>query len=252
MPNSDPGQRVSWYGLVRQYLEEKGIAWTTWDYTGGFGLFEKGGNALFEHDLNVPLLEALDFNVPQQTEYIPRPDTEGFDLYTDYLGPNVAESSSAGGGTIDYYCATDPVQGQYCIYWTGSGQYSQIGFNFKPDKDLSTLVRQGYAVDFWIRGDSPGSKLDIRFVDTKTGPADHPWRMRMKIDQGRAAWDGAWHHVRIPLADFREHGSWDNGWFNPQGLFDWTAVDRFEIVSEYHALEGMQFWFDDIRVVGPH
>ena len=64
MPNSDPGQRVNWYRLVREYLEEKGIAWTTWDYTGGFGLFETGGNDLFEHDLNIPLLEALDFNVP--------------------------------------------------------------------------------------------------------------------------------------------------------------------------------------------
>jgi hypothetical protein len=51
------------------------------------------------------------------------------------------------------------------------------------------------------------------------------------------------------LNNFREHGSWDNRWFNPQGLFDWTAVDRFEIVSEYHALKGIQFWFDDIRVV---
>ena len=54
----------------------------------------------------------------------------------------------------------------------------------------------------------------------------------MRIDEGRAAWDGTWHHVRVPLADFREHGSWDNGWFNPQGLFDWTGVDRFEIVSD--------------------
>ncbi len=246
--NSDSGQRVNWYGLVRKYLEEKGIAWTTWDYTGGFGLFEKGGNDLFEHDLNVPLLEVLDFNVPQQTEYVPTPDSEGFDIYTDYLGPHLAESSSVGGGTLDYYCATHPSQGQYCIYWTGSGQYSQIGFNFKPDKDLSTLVKQGYCVDVWIRGDSPGAKLDIRFVDTKTGPDDHPWRMRATIDQTRLAWDSAWHHVRIRLADFKEHGSWDNGWFNPQGKFDWTAVDRFEIVSEHHSLQGMQFWFDENRV----
>jgi len=251
IPNSDPGQRVDWYRLVREYLEEKGIAWTTWDYTGGFGLFEAGGNDLFEHDLNVPLLGALDFNVPEQTEYIPKPDSEGFDLYTDYMAPHVAESSSAGEGTLDYYSGADPVQGPYCIYWTGSSQYAQIGFNFKPDKDLSTLVTQGYSVDLWIRGDSPGSRLDVRFVDTKTGADDHPWRMRMRIDEGRVAWDGTWHHVRIPLADFREHGSWDNGWFNPQGLFDWTAVDRFEIVSEYHALKGIQFWFDDIRVMKP-
>jgi hypothetical protein len=27
-----------------------------------------------------------------------------------------------------------------------------------------------------------------------------------------------------------------------------VAVDRFEIVWEYHDFAGMQFWFDDIRV----
>ena len=64
MPNSDPEQRVNWYRLVREYLEEKGIAWTIWDYTGGFGLFKPGGNNLFEHDLNIPLVEALEFNAP--------------------------------------------------------------------------------------------------------------------------------------------------------------------------------------------
>ena len=39
--------------------------------------------------------------------------------------------------------------------------------------------------------------------------------------------------------------------FYPQGVFNWAAVDRFEIVSEYHDFVGMQFWFDDIRVTKP-
>jgi len=251
MPNSDPAQRVAWYRLVREALEERGIAWTTWDYTGGFGLFEAGGNDLFEHDLNGPLVAALDFNCPAQTDYVLEPDSAGFALYTDYVAPHCVASSSVGDGTLDYYHGAGPAQGKYCIHWTGSGQYHQVGFNFTPDKDLSVLVRQGYAVELWARGDSPGSRLDLRFVDTKTGPDDHPWRIRVRLDQARSAWDGAWHRVRIPLADFTEHGSWDNGWFNPQGRFDWTAVDRFEIASEYHSLDGMQFWFDQIQVAGP-
>jgi hypothetical protein len=54
------------------------------------------------------------------------------------------------------------------------------------------------------------------------------------------------------LDDFTEQGSWDNNaWYNPQGLFDWSAVDRFEIVSEQHALTGMTFGFDEIRVLAP-
>src|SRR5512145_2322211 len=69
IPNSDPDDRVYWYGIVRQYLEEKGISWTTWDYQGGFGLFNKGSNQLFGHDLNTPLLGALGFIVPAQTPF---------------------------------------------------------------------------------------------------------------------------------------------------------------------------------------
>ena len=75
--------------------------------------------------------------------------------------------------------------------------------------------------------------------------------MGAAVDEKMAAWDGRWHHVQIPLKDFAERGSWDNGWFNPRGVFDWAAVDRFEIVSEYHDFVGMQFWFDALRITDP-
>ena len=57
--------------------------------------------------------------------------------------------------------------------------------------------------------------------------------------------------MHIPLRDFAEHGAWENEWFNPIGAFDWQAVDRFDIVAEHHALDGIQFWFDELRIVGP-
>ena len=65
--NSDPADRAYWYSVVSRYLEENGISWTTWDYRGGFGLFNKGSKLDFNHDLNIPLLRALGFNVPPQT-----------------------------------------------------------------------------------------------------------------------------------------------------------------------------------------
>ena len=46
IPNSDNADLVYWYNVVRSYLEQKGIAWTIWDYTGGFGLFEAGTKEL--------------------------------------------------------------------------------------------------------------------------------------------------------------------------------------------------------------
>ncbi|MBN2411018.1 cellulase family glycosylhydrolase [candidate division KSB1 bacterium] len=252
IPNSNNDDRVYWYEIVRNYLEEKGIAWTIWDYTGGFGLFEAGSNEMFDYDLNISLVEALGLAVPPQKEFVLQPDTTGFDMYLDYIGRNISESSWASQGIIDFYSEDGPVIGKYCIHWSGVDQYQHIGFDFKPNKDLTTLLKQGYAIDFWLRGDTPGTSFDIRFIDTKTGdPDDHPWRMRYTIDEKVAAWNWKWHHIQIPLDEFTEHGSWDNGWYNPVGDYDWAAVDRFEIVSEHGNLEGVSFQFDNIRIVDP-
>ncbi len=252
IPNAKNLDRIVWYDIVRRYLEEKGIAWTIWGYTGGFGLFEAGTNELFDYDLNVLLLQSLGLNVPPQKEFNLKPDSTGFGLYLDYIGPNILESSGTAGGVIDYYSEDDPVSGQYCIYWTEAGQYEQVGFDFKPNKDLSFLKEKEYAIDFWVRCLGQNAKIDIRFIDTKTNvPTDHPWRMKYTLDRSIGRWDGTWHRLRIPLKNFIEGGSWDNGWFNPQNSFDWTAIDRFEFVSEHHDLKGIRFWIDDLRVVSP-
>jgi len=90
----------------------------------------------------------------------------------------------------------------------------------------------------------------VRFVDTKTDdPADHPWRMRQVISTNIAPRDGQWHHVRLPLQDLTEQGSWDNEtWYNPQGDFDWAAIDALVFDAQQGNLQGVQLWFDDIRI----
>src|SRR5690554_59447 len=62
--------------------------------------------------------------------------------------------------------------------------------------------------------------------------------------------NGTW--VAIPLSLFTEQGAWDNEWYQPQGDFDWTKVDQFQIVAEHHSLEGRNFWFDEIQIVDPN
>ncbi len=250
IPNSDNAQRVAWYEEVSRYLNEKEIAWTIWDYKGGFGLFEKNSNELFEYDLNVPLLEALAFKVPEQKEFVKKPEKTGFILYDDYMGEGISEASSAGSGTLDYYAKTEPQAGTHCIYWTGVGQYDPIGFDFVPNLDLSLLKANDFVLDFWVRGTSPTAKFDIRFVDTKENEADHSWRMSVTIDQSVAPFDGTWQHVMVPLADMVETGAWDGEWFNPEGKFDWRSIDRLEIVPEHQPLEGIEFWFDNLQLAG--
>jgi endoglucanase len=107
-----------------------------------------------------------------------------------------------------------------------------------------------YQLEFWVMGNLPGVKFDVRFIDTKTGDTDHPWRMGKTIDNSFAAWDGVWHKVTIPLSQLEEKGSWDNGWFNPEGKFNWKAIDRFEIVAEHQSLIGGNFHFDDVKITG--
>jgi endoglucanase len=248
IPNSRNEHRIYWYYVVRKYLEEHGIPWTTWDYHGGFGLFEAGAGGMFEHDLNTSLLDTLGLTVPAQTEFVRKPDSTGFMLYTDYIGNRIYESSY-GSGTLRYYAEDAPNNGKYCIYWTNAARYNTIGFDFSPDKDLSVLANEGYALDFMVRGNVPSTSFDIRFVDTKTtDPGDHPWRRSVTIDQTRCSFDNRWHHVHIPLSAFQETGAWDNAWFGPQGEFDWMQTDRFEIVSEQQDMIGKNLWFDNIHV----
>jgi len=250
IPNSPHADRVYWYDVVRKYLEEKGIPWTTWDYQGGFGLFEKGSNELFDYDLDTEILKSLNFNIPAQSELVITLETKPIDIYTDYIGQSVFESGSAGNGTIDYYSSGSQT-GKYSIYWTGSDRYSGPGFDFKPDKDFSKLVTNNYELDFWVKGDSPGTKFQVRFVDSKSAVAgDHPWRISYDIDQTKVTWNGTWQHLKIPLKSFTETGSWDNAWFPQEGKFDWKAVDRLEIISEFNALGTQKIWFDEIRING--
>lgn len=248
IPNSIDADRSFWYNTVKQYFESKNIPWTTWDYQGGFGLFKRNSNELFDHDLNVTLLQSLGLNIPPQTPFTISPETKGFYIYTDYIG-NLIYNGSYSAGRINFYSTDLPNNGIFNISWQGFSQYNAIVFNFKPYKDLTRLFSEGYAIDFMVRGNKPDIKFDIRFVDTKTDPQDHPWRMGIAIDGTVAEWDRKWHHVHIPLSGLSEKGSWDNNtWYNPEGKFDWSAVEKFEITSEYQVSAGQYVWFDNIHI----
>jgi len=250
IPNSDNQSRVNWYDGVAGYLSEQNISWTIWDYRGGFGVYEEGGNDLFNHDLNIPLLEVLGFNTPEQTDFIIQTDTTAFEIYSDFTNQGIRTANNLNAGTLDMFNTQFVIDGDYSIYWTGSNQYEHVGFDFVPNKDLSQLVSDGYELVFYVRGEVPTS-FDVRFIDTKTSEdGDRPWRMNKKITENDLSWDGSWEEVRIPLNIITEMGSWDeNEWFNPQGDFDWAAVDVFQFVSEDGPMGEAEVWLDEIGIV---
>ena len=58
-------QRVNWYRIVAGLLAQRGIARTSWDYFGGFGVFHRvprGVRPQFPQDLNRELLSAMGLN----------------------------------------------------------------------------------------------------------------------------------------------------------------------------------------------
>lgn len=250
IPNSDNQTRVNWYDVVASYMSEHNVSWTIWDYRGGFGVYEQGGNDLFDHDLNIPLLEVLGLNIPEQTEFIVQSDSIAFDIYSDFTAQGIRGANNVNNGTLELYNADGALDGDYSIYWAGSSQYEHIGFDFAPNKDLTRLVSEGYELVMYTRGTDPFS-FDIRFIDTKTGEeGDRPWRMNQRIETGDLIWDGEWEEIRIPLSSFTEMGSWDeNQWFNPQGDYDWSAVDVFQLVEETGSMGNSEIWIDAIGIV---
>jgi endoglucanase len=251
--HSTSADRAAWLAVVRGYLEEKGMAWTLWEYNGGFGLFEPGTAGNVETDVDTAEAAALGLTPPAQREPVSEPDTVGFTIYDDFIGYGILDAGWHSAGMADLYSADDPRDGVYCLRISDFEQYGTVSFRFSPARDLSILADRGFVLDLWVRCASVDAKMDIRFEDTKTAdPDDHPWRMRTTLDGSTEERDGEWHRLVVPLADFTEHGSWDNDqWYNPQGLFDWAAVDRLSIVAEYGPLDGVEFYFDDIRISDP-
>ncbi|NQV42366.1 MAG: cellulase family glycosylhydrolase [Candidatus Marinimicrobia bacterium] len=245
--NADPGQRVDWYQATTHYLDSLGIGWTMWDYQGGFGLFERHSYEMFDHDLNLPLLGAMGFNSPPQTEYMSYTDSVGFYIYDDFVWQNIRTELQ---GDVMLYSSEDPRVGKYNIVWSQAVQYERLGFNFRPDRDLSRLLSENFVLTFWVKGTGAATTFDIRFMDSKTDvPDDHPWRMTKTISSADITWDGNWQYVQIPLIEFVETGSWDGAWFDPAGLFDWTEIDELQVVAEHSGFGSSELSLDEIRIV---
>ncbi|MDM7925812.1 MAG: cellulase family glycosylhydrolase [bacterium] len=251
--HSTSADRARWHAVVRGYLEEKGIAWSLWDYNGGFGMFEPGTPGNVETDVDTAMAAALGLTPPPQREPSLSPDTVGFTLYDDFIGSGLLDAGWHSAGTADWYSEDSPRAGSFCLTISDFDRYGNVAFRFSGARDLSVLVERGFELNLWARCSDPDTRVDARFEDTKTGdPDDHPWRIRTTLGPPDLDWTGDWQNIRVALRDFTEHGSWDNDrWYNPEGLFDWTAVDRLAIVAEHGPLEGVQLDLDDIRISDP-
>lgn len=248
MKNVNPEDRVRWYKMVRSSLEEKNISWASWDYYGGFGLFNSPEGGDFNSELNVPLVEALGFVAPPQKKNAMNPDTGEIELFDDYAGAKILTESFSKEGKISFYATGNTASGKYAISWTNVERYSSIRFNFMKERDFSVLVREHYVLDMMVYTKDAGACFEVRFRNPENSADEKPWRMSYKIDESLLHADGVWHRIRIPLTDMKETGAWKEGWFTPEGKFSWHRIATFEIAAEQQTMKGKTILFDDIKI----
>jgi endoglucanase len=249
MINSPPEDRVRWYAYVSRALDRRNISRTSWDYYGGFGVFNSGSGD-FRYDLNTELVSAMGFTPPEQMRRSPEPLNTGFVIFDDYPNRAYVTAGFWGDGSITFSLYdTNPARGEFAILWGNTTQYNMFWFSFENSGDFSRLASEGYCLEFMARAEKP-VKFDVRFVNPESAQSI-PWRIRYTIDENILPPDGRWHLIRVPLADMSEHGAWVNAtqaWIGPRGEYSWENVRQLEFVSEYSDMKDVYIRFDEIKI----
>jgi endoglucanase len=250
MINSLNEDRVKWYEIVTTALAKRNISRASWDYYGGFGVFNSRNGGDFFSDLNTEVARAMGFTPPVQTPRKQEPVNKSFSIYDDY--PNRELSCGYWDESTDFSLYdTNAAGGEFSIRWGNAKQYNIIYFTFNNGFNLSEVASNAYLE---LKARTVSSVLfDIRFVNPESANSI-PWRMRYTINDKILPPDGKWHTIRIPLNNMDDMGAWVNSaqkWLPSQKKFSWGDVKQLDIVAEHGDMKGACVWFDDIKLLVP-
>ncbi|MCL2208623.1 MAG: glycoside hydrolase family 5 protein [Treponema sp.] len=252
MKESPPEDRIVWYDFVTKALDNRNIPRASWDYYGGFGIFNKEGKNSFKFDVNEGIVHAMGFNAPQQNRRVIQPRETGFVIFDDYT-PQEIYAGFWGDEDADFsFFETNTAQGSFSIRWSNAGRYNAFWFAFPDNGDFNFLAANGCQLEFYARSEQP-VRFDVRFLNPENA-SSIPWRSSYTIDEKSLPPDGKWHRIRIPLAEMREQGAWvsaDQSWLNPRGGFSWANIERLEFAAEHMDLKGCRIFFDSVRIIRP-
>ena len=248
IPNANNEDRVRWYQFVVNALNNRNIAWTAWDYYGGFGIFKTERAGDFNSDLNVDVVRALGFTPPAQRVRRQEQLRTDITIYDDYPNRQLVTATFWGENDFSLY-DTNTAEGEFAIRWGNAPQYNVFSFDFTNNADLSYLASRNFVLEFQARASRPAN-FDVRFLNPETASST-PWRMRYTINENILPADGRWHTIRIPLSEMREQGAWVSAaqqFISPQGRFSWQSVSTLQFVAEHSNMNGITVWFDNIRI----
>lgn len=221
-------ERAVWYRIVADFLDDRNIARTSWDYYDSFGLFKSSGMDRFPDDLDTEILSALKYDIPEKTPQNltwaeNAKKTGNYSIYKDGFAKGLRTNVWLRNSEKIEIAKTEDretiLDFQKVRAYNGFRAFFIGGANFLQEKD------SGYALEFEARTYEADLKMQAYFMNSdKTG---EEWRAAADITSQMIPADGQWHKIRIPLTNFYDIGAWNNErnkWINSRGIFDWTDI----------------------------
>ena len=237
MNHADNEERTNWYRMKAKWMEERGIVRVSWDYKGGFGVFNKG-NGNFPEDLNTVLLEGMGFKIPpmekrKKISWLEQANATGnYAIYKNAFADNIRIGGwvDSGKKKVDLQ-KIDYVGSDSYIYVPQAKAYNSIHLDFNNVCDFTSLVEQGKKLEFEVRTKQKDLSLNVYFKDKEdksAGKIGKEWRSGIFIRNDRVPADNQWHKISVPLKEFVDYGAWDNDesrWYNAEKLFRWNKIE---------------------------
>lgn len=255
MRYASPLYRASWYKSVREILEKSNIAWASWDYFGGFGLFKSPIGGVYPNDINMDLAKALGFT---PSEKMKEKEKLSFPLYIYKDGlvqENFRVENPWGNG---YVALSKKIEdGKSVIEFGDCALYGGLKFTSDEPLDLQEVYDNDGFIEITLRGNIQGKRLQLRFVNPQ---ATMPWRNCVTIsglerDKNKAdvyyvGSNSDFSTIKIPLKNFHETGAWKESietWYDTEDEFDWEEVSVIEIKAEFEEIKKCNVQIEEIK-----
>ena len=237
MNQADKTERTDWYNLKTKWMDERNIIRLNHEYKGYWAIFKNTKlnpvEARFPEDLNIEVVKALGFNVPQEKTrkhyswFENAKKTNDYTIYRNGFAKGVYASDGWADCRINKKDAAD--EDTY-IYLPKADAWATIKFLFGENYDFSDLVNSGKSLEFEVRTTQKDLKLYAYFAAQEiagTAKEGLPWDCVNVVSGKNIPVDGEWHKVSIPLKNFRDNGAWsdiEQKSYPPEGKFSWKKI----------------------------
>lgn len=228
---ADPAERTNWYRIVTKLLDERGIAHTSWDYYGSFGVFKKGSGDLFPQDLERSVVEAMNLKVPEGREATWGETAFKNKDFTIYDNGFVRGLKCSSWGSVINKAKN--YNKEKVIQINSMNAYSAFEISFKESVDFTELKKDGYCIEFMAQSEEPDLNMSV-WLQNSGVKTEYEWRANFGLNKNQLPADGKWHKISVPLSGLGDIGAYDNktsSWINGRGKFDWSDIFKFVIAN---------------------